>query len=254
MKTRQRLTQVLGLALLMTLTACGISGTRATPTPSRLPTQVGTSTVVPPTAPATDVPATLPATAPRLAVLGTDNTTVSFVDPMVPDTRNARIGGVLPRGGTAGDTVYFLDYFTRTSVVAVDATGRRTLDFIQNPNYGLDVWPGDGDGPRLGWGVQPSGEQQTTQLFIGKPDGSEVQSVLQEAVSGDRPSHLVFERWASDGGSFYFSREPLGIGGYIPFAGASSLYRFDLATSSTTELIPFSMDGAGLVCIDDFYG
>jgi hypothetical protein len=129
------------------------------------------------------------------------------------------------------------------------------LDFVQKPNYGLAVWPGNGsDKPRLAWATSPTGDPALTQLFIATTDGSSVAAVLTETVaSGGPPYQLVVERWSADGQSLYFSREPVGIGGYIPFAGASSLYRYNLADSSVTELIPFSVGepNGKMICLDD---
>ena len=49
---------------------------------------------------------------------------------------------------------------------------------------------------------------------------------------------FVAEFWSADGQLLYFSKEPVGIGGYIPFAGASSLYQIDLASKKVKELSP----------------
>ncbi len=61
----------------------------------------------------------------------------------------------------------------------------------------------------------------------------------------------VAERWARDGQSLFFSTEPYGIGGYILFSGASSLYRVSLNDRSIQEVIPFKPDGRKMICIDE---
>ena len=48
---------------------------------------------------------------------------------------------------------------------------------------------------------------------------------------------LVAEIWSADGQSLYFSKEPVGIGGYILFSGASNLYQINIATKQVTEII-----------------
>jgi hypothetical protein len=124
---------------------------------------------------------------------------------------------------------------------------------VNNANYGLAVWPGNGtDKPRLAWATSPTGDPGTTQLFIATADGSSVTAVVTETVTADQPPYqLVAERWSDDGQSLYYSREPYGIGGYIPFAGASSLYRYNLADGSVTELIAQPSNGGGMICLDD---
>jgi hypothetical protein len=191
----------------------------------------------------------------RVAVRQADNSV------QVVDTGFAAGGvkldqGLLPLGGAVGATAYVLDFKGQLKVEMVDATGTHVLAFVDQPNYGLAVWPGDGsDKPRLAWATSPTGDAALTQLFIATADGSSVTSVLTETVaSGQPPYQLVAERWSADGQALYFSREPYGIGGYIPFAGASSLYRYNLADKSVTELIPFNPSGGPgkpMICLDD---
>ena len=57
-------------------------------------------------------------------------------------------------------------------------------------------------------------------------------------------------RWAADGGSLYFSREPYGLGGYILFSGASSLYKISLADRKVIELITLDPQGNRFICLD----
>lgn len=55
---------------------------------------------------------------------------------------------------------------------------------------------------------------------------------------------------AADGNSLYYSQEPYGIGGYIPFSGASSLYQVTLADKKITEIIPFTPQNGPSICLD----
>jgi len=161
--------------------------------------------------------------------------------------------GLQPMGGSVDGVAYVLDFKDQPKAQKVDATGAVTvLPFVDKPNYGLAVWPGNGiDQPRLAWATSPTSDPAVTQLFIATADGASVTPVLTETITaGQPPYQLLAERWSADGQSLYFSREPYGIGGYIPFAGASSLYRYNLADGSVTELIPFQSNGHW-ICLDD---
>jgi hypothetical protein len=180
--------------------------------------------------------------------------TVKIVDTGVAARQASQVAGLLPMGGSVGDTVYVLDFKDQPKAQVVDASGTRTLDFVQKPDYGLAVWPGNGSAkPRLAWATTPAGQPPaTSQLWVADVDGSNVTAVLTETITTDQPPYqLVAQRWSADGQSLYFSREPVGIGGYIPFNGASSLYRYSLADKSVTELIPFNAKSGKFLCLDD---
>lgn len=208
-----------------------------------------------PTSPPVTEP-TIPPPMTRLAILTSDDQ-VEFVDLLESVTNPNFPGGVLPRGGVAGDAVYFLDFNTPeggVKRVTLDGNGQR-LDFIHNSNYGLGVWPGDAQHePRLGWGTYPdmSASPNQSEIWVSGVDGAEAQPAYTLALKPEAPSHLLFERWSADGQSFYFSQEPWGIGGYLILSGASSLYFFNATDGSVTELVPFNPAGQAL-CLDDFY-
>ena len=95
--------------------------------------------------------------------------------------------------------------------------GSSDLSFIQTPNYGLAIWRGGlGTHPLLAWGTQPTGDAQPPPLQISTPDGSKLETLLT-VDSGNTPGRiqLVAEFWSADGQSLYFSKEPVGLGGYI---------------------------------------
>ena len=189
----------------------------------------------------------------RVAVLQLDGS-VQIVDSGFSALGVSLNQGLLPQGGAVGGTAYVLDFKDQPQALRVDANGAAVLPFVDKPNYGLAVWPGNGaDKPRLAWATSPNGEAAVTQLFIATADGSSVTPVLTETIApGDPPYQLIAERWSADGQSLYYSREPYGIGGYIPFSGASSLYRYNLADGSVTELIPFNPTAGGrMICLDD---
>jgi len=157
--------------------------------------------------------------------------------------------GLLPQGGNVSGTVYALTYGTQPGAVAVTENGTTPLDFIQRPTYGLAVWAGDaGNGPKLAWGTQIDPATSESQIIVSAPDGSQMETLLQE--TGTIPSNFVAQRWSADGQTLFFSREPSGIGGYIPFAGASSLYALNVQDKSVTEIIPFKTEGGSFLCLD----
>ena len=187
----------------------------------------------------------------RLAVQAADHS-LQIVDTQIGAGINnmAAETGLLPLGGASGASVYGLSVTDKPAAVAVNSSGSRPLDFI-NTNYGLAVFPGGaGSGPMLAWGASLSADTRQTQLFTGLPDGSQVQALLTEAISTPQAYQLVAERWAADGKSLYFSREPYGLGGYILFSGASSLYKVNLADKQVTEVIPIDFKAAHFICLD----
>lgn len=195
----------------------------------------------------------LPVSAPafvRVAVASADNT-IQVVE--LPAEVGSQVSdlttGFLPRGGAAGGAVYALVSGNETKAVKVDANGEQPLSFVQFLNVGFGVWAGNGrQAARLGWSTTHEG---VSQLFVSSPDGSDAAPVHEQPLTPERNSQLVFERWSRDGQSFYFGEEPFGIGGYILFAGASSLYRLNLSDQSVQEIIPFNPAGGRFICWDD---
>jgi hypothetical protein len=259
----------IGAAALL-LSACGqigLSGQVIGPTQAPMVTVATTTVPATYTAAPTSAPTSQPAatgtqsvsptqqgfTPLRVAVRAADDT-VQIVDTGLAARQASQVAGLSPMGGSVGQTVYVLDFKDQPNAQVVDASGTKTLDFVQNPDYGLAVWPGNGsDKPRLAWATAPTGQPPAiTQLLIADVDGSNVTAVLTETITTNTPPYqLVAQRWSADGQSLYFSREPSGIGGYIPFGGASSLYRYNLADKSVTELIPFNTSSGKFLCLDD---
>jgi hypothetical protein len=188
----------------------------------------------------------------RLVVLGADGTA------QLVDTGYALLDpglltqGLPPFGGAVGAAVYLLNLNNRPEIQRLEGSGVTGLDFGYEPNYALAVWPGNGSEPaRLAFGTSPSGDAPQSQLIVANVDGSNVTAVVTENLAeGQAPYHLLAQRWSEDGQALYFSREPYGIGGYIPFSGASSLYRYDRATQAVTELIPFDPT-TNFLCLGD---
>jgi hypothetical protein len=189
------------------------------------------------------------------AMFTSDNTvqvvdTGAAADPAAPATA----GALMPMGGAAGGDIYALvSMNTQLEAVVVDSGGTRPLDFIQSPDFDLAVWPGSGaEGPRLAWSELAIGAVDT-RLFTASTDGSGKTALLVESIADPEQHHVIVHAWSTDGGSLYFSREPYGIGGYILFSGASSLYRLNVSDQSVTELIPFDIPGGVFICLDDLF-
>ncbi|MEP7358614.1 MAG: hypothetical protein ABI847_15300, partial [Anaerolineales bacterium] len=261
------------LMLLSLALACNFGAAGPTATPLPLPPTGAPGTALPPTAaPATDLPATVapatdtplpaePSATPAAAtgnlhvVVRLPDGTVQIVDTGLPAAGIRLNQGLLPAGGPAGAAAYVLNFTGGTTAQRVDADGATDLPFVTGANYGLAVWPASGDEPaRLAWGTSPTGNAAVTQLFIAEPNpgGFDVRPVLTETIEpGALPYQLVAQRWSDDGQHLYFSREPYGIGGYIPFAGASSFYRFNLDASSVTAFAVFPASNGSMICLDD---
>ncbi len=159
--------------------------------------------------------------------------------------------GLPPFGGAVGGTVYALDLTTST-VVARDESGTHTLDFIQRPSYGLAVSNGNGGSPLIAWATAPTDPSTPTELHVSRLDGAEAQVVVSELLAeGTPPYQLVALGFTPDGSGLYYSREPYGIGGYIPYTAVSSLYRYNFSDQSVTELVAFNPEAGGtFLCLD----
>jgi len=187
----------------------------------------------------------------RLVVLSSDGS-LRLLTPNIPlgPTYNPAFNGFLPYGGAVAGTAYVLDFSQKTQAQAIDVNGARGLDFIKNPNYGLALWRGGPNvQPRLAWGTQPTSDTPSALLASGL-DGSQLETLLTQAGDSNPPLQLVAEAWSADGKTLYFSKEPVGIGGYILFAGASNLYQIDVTTKLVTELIPQGAASGPVICLD----
>jgi len=178
---------------------------------------------------------------------------IQIVNTQVPvDPRPVQITtGLLPQAGVVSGTVYAWawDFTTQPRAVAMDKDGTRPLDFIRSPSPGLAVL--SGNQPRLGWATWPISVGVPSQLLVSATDGSQLTTLLTDTTSITAPHQWVAERWSRDGQSLYFSTEPSGIGGYILFGGASSLYRVNVNDRSVQEVIPFRVNGGQMICLDE---
>jgi hypothetical protein len=198
----------------------------------------------------------------QLATLGfvvkTTDGTIQIVSPSIPlgPTYNPAFNGLLPTGGAILGTAYVLDFTTPAKVVAINSNGSQDLSFIQDPTYGLAIWRGSlGTSPLLAWGTQLTSSSNSSSLMIAAPDGTQLETLLTIAAGNSPGSvQLVAEFWSADGQSLYFSKEPVGLGGYIPFSGASNLYQINIATKEVTEIIPLGSSTEPQACLDAISG
>jgi hypothetical protein len=128
-------------------------------------------------------------------------------------------------------------------VYSLSASGVTPLDFIEKIGEGFDVTVNTP--VRVAWDTYTTETTLTSQIFVSALDGTQPQAVLTESNS-DRI--LVVAGWSRDGQQLYFSREPLGLGGYILFGGLSNLSVYTVADGSSQELI--SSEAAGTICLD----
>ncbi len=188
-------------------------------------------------------------------VVRTSGQAISAITPgmSLGPTYNPAFNGFLPVGGSINGTAYVYDS-SQSKVLTVDSTGNHDLAFIQSPTYGLAIWRGGlGAQPLLAWGTQlyPA---DSSNLVIANPDGSNQESLLSLSSTVQPPVQLVAEFWSADGQSLYFSKEPVGIGGYILFSGASNLYKIDIHTKEVTEIIPQAASNGPQTCLDAISG
>jgi len=190
-------------------------------------------------------------------VVHTSDGTIRIVNPKIAlrSTYIPAFNGLLPSGGSVAGTAYVLDLTNKAKVVSIDASGTHELSFIQNPTYfGLAVWQGSSSAKsRLAWGTQPTGSAQSTTLQISAPDGSQHETLLTEDAP-NLPLQLTPEFWSADGQSLYFSKEPVGLGGYILFGGASNLYQINITTKKVTAVITSGSSSGPQVCLDAISG
>jgi hypothetical protein len=178
---------------------------------------------------------------------------IRLVDLALPQaaTDKPYFNSFLPLGGGANGVAYFLDSTGQTQALALDAAGIRQLSFIKNPGfYGLAVY--SGAQPKLAWSsvVQSQGGTGISTLQISGVDGSGLDTLFSQEIDASFPTMMVPHYWSADGQWLYFSKEPMGLGGYILYGGASNLYKTNILTSQVKELIPQAPANGSQACMD----
>lgn len=103
----------------------------------------------------------------------------------------------------------------------------------------------------LAWATLKGEGTPSTSLHVTAPDGTVIPLGSEFSdVTSDAGQEFAFAplRWGPDG-SLYYSRMPLGIGGYIPYVTFTDLWRYEIASGESTQVIPSS--GPERVCLDE---
>jgi hypothetical protein len=244
----------------LAILACSLNGSATatatatdTPVPPPTPTSTPSPTAVPATATAAPSPTVEPPTA--TATLTPTSTIILVI--AGPDKKIGLVtfdGQSLPLSQAPG-SVYALatlasDPGAPSKAYSIGPQGVTALTFVNNSSEGFASFTGasapQGEVAWDHWATTAASGTVNSDIFVANADGSNLRSVLQ--LSGDHVLHVV--RFSPDGQRLYYSQEPLGLGGYIPFSGVSDLYALDLAGGATTQLVPDA--AAGVICLDDF--
>lgn len=163
-------------------------------------------------------------------------------------------GALMPIGGVAQGQVYAYAYDTfhpTPDIMMTTDDGLHQVAFIEGPDHNLAVWPGQGDRPpQLAWSLPPRGEGTASEIWISDLAGTTRRNVYSEPFEMSHMTQLLVQGWTSDGQSLLFSREPMGMGGYYVFIGASSLYQLSLADGQVTPIVEYEADRSTWLCLD----
>ncbi len=149
------------------------------------------------------------------------------------------------------DTIYAISLDANPApVVTIDSGGVHPVAALKNPLTSEAVGAGVGGG-HLAWGKQViSGTVATTELFLSAPDGSQAKSIVKKTTSaGQEARALTPFQFSRDASRLYYGLEPVGLGGYILFGGATNLWSYSSSDGKSTELIKDKQVG-GFICID----
>ncbi len=191
-----------------------------------------------------------PITSLQLVVRANDGTVqVANLDIPLNPTARPTFNNFLPFGGGAEGAAYVLDS-NQAKAFVTTGNGFQDLIFVQaSTPYGLAVWPGGGNSPsRLAWATQDAGNHSST-IKISSLDGTYFDTLLTQD-SPNPPSQLMAQFFSADGQWLYFSKEPVGLGGYILFSGGSSLYKINVTTKEVIDVIPADITEEPIGCLD----
>lgn len=227
-------------------TTSASSATAVRPTGTVTATAVTTATVALPTA------ATGPAAAPRVVAQTLDNSIV-MIDLDGKSSLVAMLNIQLEQGtanpGTNAISSTVFAALPGAGVVAVDALSMRPVSSVRPPLNGFAVG-GPLGSARLAWAtINTVNNKLASELFSSEPDGSDARSLFQESASGE-PRGLHPFLWSADGKRLFYSREPVGLGGYILFGGITNLSQYTPADGKSKEILKDKQFG-NIICIDD---
>ena len=139
------------------------------------------------------------------------------------------------------------DFTQPTRAYNISSAGVFPLDVVQNVNQGFAAYVGPAAPNGLfawdSYSVDNSG-QVVAQIHLSSPDGSDQRVAYEETTLMQA---IKVWRWAADGQTLYFSKEPIGLGGYIPYFGLSNIYALNVADGSVREVYL----GANVGCVED---
>ncbi len=187
----------------------------------------------------------------QLVVLSTDgNLNIANVDTPLNPTARLTFNAFLPYGGGASGNAYVL-LPEQGKAVATDGKTFHDLPFVQAPSpYGLAVWPGGANSlPLLAWATHNIGGDQSSTIKVSAVDGTQFETLLTQDAANP-PTQLVVEFWSADGQWLYFSKEPVGLGGYILFSGGSNLFKINVATQEVVVVFPADLPEQIMGCLD----
>ena len=187
----------------------------------------------------------------QLVVHASDGTLqIANLDVPLNPTSRPIFKNFLPYGGPAEGNAYVLDA-NQAKAVVTDGKAFHDLVFVQSPTtYGLAVWQGNENSPsRLAWATQNVGGDTSSTIKISSLDGTVFDTLLTQDATNP-PSQLMAQFFSADGQWLYFSKEPIGIGGYILFSGGSNLYKINVTTKEVIEVIPAGTSEEPQGCLD----
>ncbi len=187
----------------------------------------------------------------QLVVLAPDGSLkIANVSATLNPTARPTFNAFLPYGGGAAGNAYVLDP-TQGKVVVTDGKTFHDLAFVQSPAvFGLAVWPGDGNNPpMLAWATRNIGGDQSSTIKISTVDGTHFETLLTQPAANPAVM-MVAEFWSPDGQWLYYSKEPVGLGGFILFSGGSSLYKINIATKEIVDVLPSALTDGPAGCMD----
>ena len=135
----------------------------------------------------------------------------------------------------------------KSQIFKLDKTGLAPVTFLNTVSHGFGIWPGS---PSLvawdSYTIDAKKKTVTSKLFVANADGSSTRT-LQALTTTNRV--LAVGRFSQDGKKLYFSREPLGLGGYILFGGRSNL--FSLVLADKKPKAKEVLKETSMACVDD---
>jgi hypothetical protein len=230
-------------ALVLITLACNLGGS---PAPAEVVPTIAPTSAPPTAAPEaiatpTQVPS-VPAAEPLVVAHQGSEFRIYTLDGSLAETRPAE-GLSYARPNTAqvvGDAIYYVaggGYEPSEVVRRVAADGSTDLDFTRTSEPGL-AFAVSSDGAQIAWShTSWASGPPFSQLWTAGIDGSHPTLVVQTDTEDGIEEFFVLEpvMWLDDGDLVY-AWQVSGIGGYILFFGWSSLYRYDMATATSTPL------------------